>query len=171
MVTPRKCEGPRRDGSPSRTPGLGYTGTTTITNPIDPSLVSRWPTEATVTFPQVGATWATYALRTLTSVDGVRSQGGRDGVTSGTGLFWWAPAALAAMTPGEVLDSDPVTGLQLTVGSAGSGPAGPTVDIESRMPGMAGRLTYDVGSGVLMRYQVETQSNGTSFDLSLQAMP
>lgn len=153
------------------TPGLGYSGTTTITNPFDTSLVSRWPTEATVTFPQVGATWATYALRTVTDAGGTRIDGGRDGVSSGTGLFWWAPDALAAMTQGQVLDSDPVTGLQLTVAAVGDGPAGPTVDIETRMPGTAGRVTYDVGTGVLLRYQVQTQSNGTTIDLSLRAMP
>ena len=101
----------------------------------------------------------------------LNGQGGRDGVSSGTGLFWWAPEALAAMTPGQVLDNDPVTGLQVTVGAAGRGPAGPTVDIETQLPGTAGRVTYDVGSGVLLRYQVQTQSNGTTIDLSLQAMP
>ncbi|MFN8520981.1 MAG: hypothetical protein U0667_16670 [Chloroflexota bacterium] len=150
---------------------LAYSGSTTITNPIDPSIVVRWPTQATVTFPEVGSTWARSALRSVTSINGVAQSGQQDGVSSGTGLFWWSPDALAAMTTGQVLDTDPVTGLTLTVGSSGSGPTGPTLDIESQMVGAAGRFTYDVASGVLLRYQVQTQANGTAIDLVLQAMP
>ena len=153
------------------TPGLSYAGATIIQNPLDPSIVATWPTQAEVTFPEVGSTWATYALRTSTDIGGVRSPGGRDGVTSGTGLFWWAPEALARMTTGQVIDSDPITGLRITVGGVGSGPAGPAVDIDTQMPGTVGRATYDGGTGVLLRYQVQTQSNGTTLDLSLQAMP
>jgi len=119
----------------------------------------------------VGDTWATYQLRTLTNVDGVQSPGGRDGATGGTGLFWWSPDALAAMTPGQVLDTDPVTGLALSVGARGSGPGGPTIDIESRLPGTTGRVTYDIGTGVLRRYQLQTQSDGTTIDLVLQGIP
>jgi hypothetical protein len=155
----------------SQTPGLSYTGVTVITNPFDPSLQVQWPTQASVTFPQVGDTWASYQLRTVTDAGGVQTPGGRDGVTGGTGLFWWSPEALAAMTPGQVLDTDPVTGLQTTVGRQASGPAGPTIDIETRLPGTSGRVTYDIGTGVLMRYQVQTQSDGTTIDLALQGMP
>jgi hypothetical protein len=75
------------------------------------------------------------------------------------------------MTPGQVLDTDPVTGLQTTVGLQANGPAGPTIDIETRLPGAFGRVTYDVGTGVLLRYQVQTQSDGTTIDLALQGMP
>lgn len=155
----------------SRTPGLTYAGATTITNPFDPSLQVAWPTQASVTFPEVGATWASYSLRTVTDAGGVQSTSGRDGVAGGTGLFWWAPEALAGMVQGQVLDRDPVTDFQLTVGSRGMGPGGPTLDIDTGMPGNAGRLTYDMGTGVLLRYQVQTQSTGTTIDLSLQAMP
>jgi hypothetical protein len=45
------------------------------------------------------------------------------------------------------------------------------MDIDTGMPGNAGRLTYDMGTGVLVRYQVQTQSTGTTIDLSLQSMP
>jgi hypothetical protein len=153
------------------TPGLSYAGVTVITNPLDPSIVVQWPTQASVTFPEVGATWASYQLRTVTVVGGAQNPGGRDGVTSGTGLFWWSPDALATMAPGQVLDTDPVTGLQTTVGARASGGAGPTIDIETRMPGTFGRVTYDIGTGVLLRYQVQTQSDGTTIDLALQGMP
>ncbi len=155
----------------STSSGLRYAGATVITNPFDPSIVVTWPTEATVSFPRVGDTWADYELRTLTTVGGAQTQGGRDGVTSGTGLFWWSPDALAEMAPGQVLDTDPVTGLQTTVGSQGSGPAGPTIDIETSMPGSFGRVTYDVGTGVMLRYLSQTQSDGTTIDLVLQGMP
>lgn len=154
------------------TPGLAYAGATVITNPFDQSLTVTWPTQASVTFPQVGGTWASYQLRTVTdNGGGVQTPGARDGVAGGTGLFWWSPEALAGMTPGQVLDSDPVTGLQTTVGQPGRGPAGPTLDIETRLPGSAGRVTYDVGTGVLLRYQTHTQPTGTTIDLALRAMP
>jgi hypothetical protein len=153
------------------TGGLSYAGETVITNPFDTSIQVRWPTQASVTFPEVGDTWASFQLRTVTDASGVRTEGGRDGVTGGTGLFWWSPEALATMSPGQVLDTDPVTGLQSTVGLQGSGPVGPTLDIETRMPGSFGRVTYDVGTGVMLRYQSQTQSDGTTIDLSLQGMP
>ncbi len=86
-------------------------------------------------------------------------------------LFWWAPRALFGLVPGQVLDRDPVTGLQLTAGSRRMGPGGPTMDIDTGMPGDAGRLAYDMGTGVLVRYQVQTQSTGATIDLSLQSMP
>jgi hypothetical protein len=155
----------------SRDSRLRYAGTTVIANPFDPSIVVTWPSTATVTFPVVGDTWAAYQLRSVTMVGGVENPGGRDGVTGGTGLMWWSPDALAAMTPGQVLDTDPVTGLQTSVGQQGNGPAGPTVDIETTLPGTAGRLTYDIGTGVLVRYQVQTQSDGMTIDLALEAMP
>jgi hypothetical protein len=107
----------------------------------------------------------------VTTVGGAQNPGGRDGVASGTGLFWWSPEALAAMAPGQILDRDPVTGLQTTVGARADGPAGPTIDIETQMPGTSGRVTYDIGTGVLLRYQAQTQSDGTTIDLALQGMP
>jgi hypothetical protein len=39
------------------------------------------------------------------------------------------------------------------------------------MPGTVARATYDVGTGALLRHQMQTQSNGTTVDLSLEAMP
>jgi len=45
------------------------------------------------------------------------------------------------------------------------------MDIDTGMPGDAGRLAYDMGTGVLVRYQVQTQSTGATIDLSLQSMP
>jgi len=48
---------------------------------------------------------------------------------------------------------------------------GPTIDIESRLPGTTGRVTYDIGTGVLRRYQLQTQSDGTTIDLVLQGIP
>ncbi len=151
--------------------GLRYQGVTVMTNPFDASLSVTWPTEATVTFSQVGATWAMYALRTITIVGELRNPGGYDGVVSGTGPFWWAPDALAGMTQGQLLDEDPVTGLRLVVGGRGMGPGGPTIDIDTQLPGTSGHLTYDLGTGVLMRYQVSTPSAGTAIDLTLAAMP
>lgn len=155
-----------------RTSGLDYAGSWTVTNPLDPSAGGfTWPMQGRVTFGQVGPTWASYQMRTTTDVNGIQNPGARDGVSSGTGLFWWAPDALASMTTGQVLDTDPTTGVRLSVGARGQGPGGPTVDIESQLPGTAGRTTFDVGTGVLLRFQLRTASDGSITDLALQRLP
>ncbi len=156
--------------APGRT--LDYAGTSTATNPLAPDNGTfTWPMRGRTTLGDVGTTWAGYQMHTVTDINGVQSPGLREGVTSGTGLFWWSPDALARMTPGQMLDTDPLTGMQVAVGAAGQGPGGATLDIQSGLPGTAGIITYDAATGVMVRFRTQTATDGTTTDLALQAMP
>ncbi len=156
----------------ARTPGLSYAGQYSWSNPIDPSSGSfASPMSAQATFTATGPTWATYGLHTQLSIGGVATPSDASGVSSGTGPYWWDPAALAEMRVGQVLDTDPVTTMTVSVTNVGQGPAGPSVTITSTIPGTAGQATYDVATGVLVGQAIDVASSGTSVQLGLQQLP
>ncbi len=156
----------------ARTPSLSYAGQYQWSNPVDPSSGSfASPMSAQVTFTATGPTWATYGLRTQLSIAGVASPSDASGASSGTGPYWWDPSALAAMRTGEVLDTDPVTTMTVTVTDLGQGPAGPSVTITGSIPGTTGQATYDVATGVLVGQAIDVASSGTSILLGLQQLP
>jgi hypothetical protein len=126
---------------------------------------------AQATFTATGPTWATYGLHTQLGIGGVATPSDASGVSSGTGPYWWDPAALAEMRVGQVLDTDPVTTMTVSVTNVRQGPAGPSVTITSTIPGTTGQATYDVATGVLVGQAIDVASSGTSVQLGLQQLP
>jgi hypothetical protein len=156
----------------ARSSGLPYAGEYRWTNPVDPSSGSlSYPMTAQTTFTANGPTWATYGLRTLVQLPGATTPSDSSGVSSGTGPYWWDPVALAGFSTGQVLDTDPVTTMTVSVTGVGQGPAGPAVTITSQIPGTTGQATYDVGTGVLVGQAIGVASSGVTVQLGLQQMP
>lgn len=114
--------------------------------------------------------WARFATRaTVTMLSPVEAAG--EGVVSGAGSYWYDPAALAAMTQGQVLDSDPVTGQTVTVSRVVQGSTGPVVVIGMALDGVQGESAWDVATGVMLAQSQSTQANGISTQVELQSMP
>ena len=149
---------------------LSYRGDDEQGNPMDPAQPPFvTPGESTCRFTDVGATWALYEATTTNPLDG--SSNVAAGAAGGTGPYWWDPAALAAMQAGQTLDTDPVTGMTMTVGPNGQGLGGPTVTILSAMPGIDVEASYDVATGVLVSYISKTAATGITTTSSLVQMP
>ena len=88
-----------------------------------------------------------------------------------SGPYWWDPATLATLSAGQVLDTDPITNLTVTVTSVDRGQLGPVVTITSQVPGTTLVSNYDVTTGVLLGQAINVASSGTSVQLGLQRMP
>ena len=149
------------------TPTLRYGGTYSITNPIDPgsgSFTSQ--AQYTIAFGKGGATWAPYQVRGFVQTLG--EQAVVNSVSTSTGLYWYDPAALTRMTPGQVLDQDPLTGQQVVVAEAGGGAGGNIVVIDRAIPGVLGRAAYDRSSGIMVTYDLQLPPSGTRIQLQLQ---
>jgi hypothetical protein len=149
---------------------LSYRGSHELANPMDPAqppFVS--PIEMRVRFTDVGTTWAVFEATITNPSDGSSSVA--TGAAGGTGPYWWDPAALAAMQAGQTLDTDPVTGMTMTVGPNGQGLGGPTVTILSAMPGIDVVASYDLATGVLVSHTTKTASTGITTTSSLVQMP
>lgn len=145
---------------------LSYGGNYNWTNPIDPSSGSMdLPTEHTVTVGPRGSTWAAYTARTL--VPGLAYDVTTPGVGGGVGSYWWDPLALQAMSEGQTLDQDPITNERLFVSYRGLSSDGTeTVVIESQLPGVETRSTYDM-TGLLVAYEVTQGSIGATISIEL----
>jgi hypothetical protein len=149
---------------------LSYRGNHELGNPMDPAqppFIS--PVEMRVRFTDVGDTWALYDATISNPADG--SSNVATGAAAGTGPYWWDPASLAAMQAGQVLDTDPVTGMTITVGPNGQGLGGPTVTILSAMPGIDVEASYDVATGVLVSHTTRSTTTGLTTSSSLVQMP
>lgn len=149
---------------------LRYTGTYNWTNPLDPSTGNlTYPLEHQVAFGNVGPGWAAHSARTL--VPQIFQDSTINGITGPTGQYWYSAAALAAMTAGQQLDADPVTGERVTVTYAGPNANGANVVvIESQMPGVRASATYDANNGLLIGYDLNTSSTGITISMTLQEM-
>lgn len=146
------------------TPGtqLVYQGEATVTNPFDAvGFSASWPVEMSLTFDEVGSSWATFESSTATDFDGYVQRSDASGATGSTGLYWYDPAALAAMTAGTILDEDPVTTARLSIESAD----GSAVTLLTEAPGVTARATYEVASGVLTSLVLEQGYGALSLEL------
>jgi hypothetical protein len=146
------------------TPGtqLVYQGEATVTNPFDPSGFSMgWAVELVVTLDEVGSSWATFGSTTATDFDGYVERSETAGATGSTGLYWYDPGSLAAMTAGTLLDEDPVTTARLSVESAD----GSSVTLLTEAPGVTARATYEVASGILTGLVLEQGYGAASLEL------
>ncbi len=148
--------------------GLEYEGTYTASNPMDPAS-GPWvfPMAASIAFGDRGASWATFTSTTTVSGDGPAQTTEGAGATGSTGLYWYDPATLAAMSTGQVLDQDPVTGAATTVGSIEAGGAGTVVHIVTALDGVSLDLAYDVMTGVLVALDLAQAVTGATISLRL----
>ncbi len=150
----------------ARTSQLVYSGTYTAFNPYDPSGVFTWPMEQTVQFGAGGRTWATFTNHTVVTFNGIPQSSDGKGVASSVGLYWYDPAALATMSPGQLLDEDPVTGARITVESVEPGGTGAVVNIQQQLNGVLLQLGYDRDRGVLLTFRMRSETAAS--DISVQ---
>ena len=66
------------------------------------------------------------------------------------------------MSAGQVLDTDPWTGLTITASQIGQGPNGPALVIGLSMPGVQSETHYDVGTGVMLAQAVSIRNSGVT---------
>jgi hypothetical protein len=151
------------------TPQLAYSGTYTQTNPADSS-AGPWvyPMRSTIAFGEIGSTWAAFTSHTVIDVDGYEQPTDGGGVTGSTGLYWYDPATLASMSPGDVLDEDPVTGARISVESVAPGASGPLVTLTTAMDGVTVRAGYDGESGALLALEIAQAVTGSTIRLQLE---
>jgi hypothetical protein len=156
----------------ARTPELRWTGTYTFANPLDAfaqPMVLGYTSEAT--FGAGGPTWARVASRSTIDFAGVPSPADATSIGTGAGTWWWDPASLAAMQPGDVLDRDPLVSLTVTVEDAPRWQGGESVVIRTELPGNRIRGQYDTATGVLLGTEIVQQSQGTTISIGLQQLP
>ena len=151
----------------ARTSELTYTGIRNWTNPIDPSSGNlNFDMSHIVALEAGGSNWANYSARTL--VPGLAVDTTMRGVAGATGPYWYSPPALAAVSAGQVLDSDPVTGERTTVFFVGQGGSGnQEVTLETSLPGVTNRLTYDATSGMLLAFESLQPATGMTTTMQL----
>ncbi len=143
---------------------LAYSGTYTQVNPVDPGS-GPWvyPMQSTITFGEVGSTWAAFTNHDVIVVNGYEQPNDGAGVTGATGPYWYAPAALAGMSPGDLLDEDPITAARITVESVD-----PTLIVLAMgMDGVTVRTGYDRDSGVLVMLDIVQTVTGSTVHLEL----
>jgi hypothetical protein len=150
------------------TPQLTYSGTYTQVNPADPG-AGPWvyPMQSTITFGEVGSTWAAFTSHTVIDVNGYEQPTDGAGVTGSTGLYWYDPATLAVMSPGDLIDEDPITGAQITVESVDPLGSGTLVTLITAMNGVTVSAGYDRDSGVLLTLEIVQAVTGGTILLQL----
>jgi hypothetical protein len=154
------------------TPGLSYTGSEVITNPLVPgSPAVTFPLHENVTFAAGGMNWSTYTADLEVDVQGVPQQSETKSVTSTDGLYWYDTKTLAGMHAGQVLDQDPLTSESMTVTAVGPGPNGQAVTIVDAVPGITATTVYDVATGVLLTATEQIDVSGTMYTFQLDALP
>ena len=148
---------------------LSYVGSYTQVNPADPGS-GPWvyPMRSTITFGEVGSSWAAFASRTVIDVSGYEQATDGAGVTGSTGLYWYDPATLAAMSPGDLIDEDPITGARVTVESVDPSGSGMLVTITTAMNGVTVRAGYDRDGGALLTLELVQAVTGGTVRLQLE---
>ena len=146
---------------------MTFQGTYNFTNPVDPTSGNfTHPMQVNVSFATRGAGWLTYTAQSNVPAIGLTSQA--QGIAGPTGPYWYDPQALSQMTVGQVLDQDQLTGETVSVVSIGQGGSGqPVVVIDSVLPGNAMRSTYEQSSGMLLAFDLQQASAGTTISVQL----
>lgn len=154
-------------------PELAYSGTRQFALIGDPmNNTQSDPMTSRTTFTESGATWATWSTTETASIPSLALPAQSSGATSGAGPYWWDPTALASMTAGQVLDTDPYTGMTIGVQELAQGSFGPAVVVVSAMPGLSIEARYDTATGVMTgQTVVSIDSAITTSTIELQAMP
>ena len=122
---------------------------------------------STITFGEVGSTWAAFTSQTVIEVNGSGQPTESAGVTGSTGLYWYDPATLAAMSPGDLIDDDPVTGARITVESVEPAGSGMLVTLATAMNGVTVRAGYSSDNGALLTLEMIQAVTGGTVQLQL----
>jgi hypothetical protein len=149
----------------SGTRQLSYSGTYNFTNPVDPSSANlTYPMSLSVALTPGPSPWVPYTATGLVQMPGAQ-QTRASSVTGPAGLYWYDPSALAHLTAGQTLDTDPLTGEKFTVAAAD----GSSVTLLDSLPGIASAAQYDRASGVMQQFQQKQNENGATIALQLQS--
>ncbi len=171
MLTYQRLVGTRQRTVPglgAAVPGWLHPGTTLVfegTYTLGMAVAAR----TTVTYDQVGSDWAALEAVFEVSYSGIASRDEARVVSGGAGPFWHDPAALAGMRAGDILDTEPLLGLEVRVEEVGSWARGEYVSIVTTGNGTTVRFLYDRGTGVPLGYDLLQGVGVTS--LRLMAMP
>jgi hypothetical protein len=148
---------------------LAYQGLYNWVNPVGgaDSGAIQLPAQHTVEFAAGGgATWRPFTSRTVSQQAALDAR--LQNVSGSTGLYWYAPDALARMTQGQVLDQDPITTETVSVSYAGAGQNGqPIVAIDNQAQGFVIRRTYETQTGLLIGYENFMQASGSTLSFQL----
>lgn len=151
---------------------LSYSGTWTFVNPMDPGGgAMTMPMTSEATFTPGGPTWVNVRFRNTIDMSGYPNTAEGTNLATGTGSWWWDPAALAAMTRGQVLDEDTLLSARATVEDVLPWQGGDSVIIRTELPGNVFRAQFDVASGVLLGSEIFQAQQGTTMRLGLDALP
>lgn len=104
---------------------------------------------------RVNAAAFTYGRTTTTKVTGYPAQSQTESLAGGVGeptSLVLPPVPLAGLRAGQVIDSDPVTGIRVEVTEVGQQGNREVVAIQVRNQGYSANLTYDVQSGRMLSY-------------------
>lgn len=151
-----------------RTSVLRYDGSNTLyvpgSNPV--------PIPLTYTFQRqaVGPNWAAYLVTqtTQSSVPSVPEQGVLFYGSAQFGGLWVPPRWLAQLRPGQILDTDPVTGVTVSVGQAGRTPQGTdVVTITEANQAVRTDGAYDRVTGILVFFSRFDYTQQTQIQMQL----
>lgn len=140
---------------------LSYAGTYS-------TLGTSLPSTTRLDVTAVGPDWASFTATNEVGAQGMATNVAT-AVSGGSGPFWFDPAALAELQPGQVLDQDPTVGTTTRVGDVVQGLGGPAVWVVTEGPGTALWFQYDLATGVPTAYSL--QQGGTDTTVWLQQMP
>jgi len=153
---------------------LGYSGTWTFVNPMDPSsgaMAMVMPMSVEATFTEGGPTWANVRFRNVIDFSGVPNASEATNLATGVGAWWWDPAALAEMQRGQVLDEIPLLSARMTVEDIVPWQGGRSVMVRTELPGDVFRAQFDLATGVLLGNELTQSAQGTTISVGLQQLP
>ena len=100
---------------------------------------------------KAGSLWSEYSRATYMNSRQIAQGSGATGVAQIFGGIWLPPQALGVLHAGEVLDRDPLTGLETSVAEA----TARQIVIAGQGPSYTTRYVYDARSGRLIGYSQE----------------
>lgn len=148
---------------------MTYAGATQMTNPVDGMDLGSAPTQIDVALGRRGEAWREYRTACTMVIGGMQNSSEDAGVAGGVGLFWIDPKKLAALEPGAVIDEDPLTGIRVTVGNAGTGAqGGRTISLRSANAKFCVEGAYDLSNGALLDVVLSNAATGLTLRVALQ---
>lgn len=84
--------------------------------------------------------------------------------------LWISPAALARLTEGQVIDTDPFTKLETKVGRTENGPNGPMVELFCGNKSQESRTWFDLKTGVMAQFSSDSAATHTRMTVTLKTL-
>ncbi len=142
---------------------LRWVGAYRIATAADPGAPAMdYPAELTLMVEATGAGWA--AIRTRGIVRMAMDEVVEETTATGAAGPWWIdPAALASLEPGDLLDTDPITGEQVRVDARDTA----RIRIRRDIAGSVTLHTYDLATGVARTIEQTQTALPISFRLDL----